>query len=82
MVNETIKQSIGKIADNPQDAEEITNEFFIDSSKLTEEFVPEFLAYFLFEEYDEEKFKKLELGFEAGIKMLKEIKSRMDKILK
>ena len=33
-------------------------------------------------EPDEEKFKKLELGFESGIKMLKEIKSRMDKILK
>ncbi|MFC1901300.1 hypothetical protein ACFLX3_00005, partial [Chloroflexota bacterium] len=58
MVNENMKQSISKIADSPQDATAITNEFFIDSSKLTEEFVPEFLAYFLFEEYDEEKIKK------------------------
>ncbi len=58
MVNEYVKQSVFKIADNAQDAKEITDEFFIDSSKLTEEFVPEFLAYFLFEEYDEQKVKQ------------------------
>ena len=57
-VNENAKQSISKIANSPQDAKEITDEFFIDSSKLTEEFVPEFLAYFLFLEYDEEHIKQ------------------------
>lgn len=57
-VNEYAKQSIGKITNSPQDAKEITDEFFVDSSKLTDEFVPEFLAYFLFEEYDEEYIKR------------------------
>ena len=33
-------------------------------------------------EPDEEKFKKLEAGFVSGIEMLKEIKSKMDAILK
>ena len=56
-INEFMKQTISRIADSTQDAKEITDEFFIDSSKLTEEFVGEFLAYFLFEEYDEEKIK-------------------------
>ena len=37
----------------------MTSEFFVDSSKLTAEFTPEFLSYFLFEEYDEEKVKKI-----------------------
>jgi len=58
MVNDYMKQSISRIADSPEDAREITDEFFVDSSKLTGEFVPEFLAYFLFEEYDEENIKK------------------------
>jgi tRNA(Ile)-lysidine synthase TilS/MesJ len=58
MINEYVKQAISKIADSIQEAKEITDEFFVDSSKLTEEFVPEFLAYFLFEEYDEEQIKK------------------------
>lgn len=57
-INEYAKQAIGNIADSPQDAKEITTEFFADSSKLTDEFVPEFLAYFLFEEYDEEHIKR------------------------
>jgi len=56
-INEYAKQSISRIIDNIQEAEEITDEFFVDSSQLTVEFVPEFLAYFLFEEYDEEKIK-------------------------
>jgi hypothetical protein len=56
-INEYVKQSIGRLADNIQEAKEITDEFFVDSSKLTGGFVPEFLAYFLFEEYDEEKVK-------------------------
>jgi hypothetical protein len=56
---EKVKQSIIRIADKAQDAQEITNEFFVDSSKITEEFMPEFLAYFLFEKYDEEKIKEL-----------------------
>jgi hypothetical protein len=59
MINEYVKQAISRIADSTQEAKEITDEFFVDSSKLTEEFVPEFLAYFLFEEYDEEKIKKV-----------------------
>ena len=58
VINEYAKQSIGKITNSPQDAKEITNEFFVDSSKLTDEFVPEFLAYFLFEEYDEAYIKR------------------------
>ena len=56
-INEYVKQSISRIADSIQEAKEITDEFFVDSSKLREEFVPEFLAYFLFEEYDEERVK-------------------------
>jgi hypothetical protein len=58
MVNENMRQFVHEIADSIQEGKEITDEFFIDSSKLTEEFVPEFLAYFLFEEYDEDKIKK------------------------
>jgi len=57
MINEYVKQAISRLADSTQEAKEITDEFFVDSSKLTTEFVPEFLAYFLFEEYDEEKVK-------------------------
>jgi len=57
-VNEAMRQTIGAMADSPQEAKEITDEFFVDSSKLTDEFVPEFLSYFLFEEYDEELIKK------------------------
>jgi len=57
MANEYVKQAISRMADSPQEAKEITDEFFVDSSKLTGKFVPEFLAYFLFEEYDEEKVK-------------------------
>jgi len=58
MVNEFIRRSIGAMADTPEEAREILDEFFIDSSKLTAEFVPEFLSYFLFEKYDEERIKK------------------------
>ena len=47
-INENARQSLAKITNSPQDAKEIADEFFVDSSKLTEEFVPEFLAYFLF----------------------------------
>ena len=57
-INEYAKQSIGKITNSPRDAKEITDEFFVDSSKFTDQFVPEFLAYFLFEEYDEEYIKR------------------------
>ena len=57
MINEYVEQSISRIADTIQEAKEITDEFFVDSSKLTGELVPEFLAYFLFEEYDEERIK-------------------------
>jgi hypothetical protein len=57
MINEYARQAISRIADSQQEAKEITDEFFADSSKLRGGFVPEFLAYFLFEEYDEEKIK-------------------------
>jgi len=57
-INENARQSLAKITNSPQDAKEIADEFFVDSSKLTEEFVPEFLAYFLFAEYDEEHIKR------------------------
>jgi len=56
MINEYVKQSISRIADSIQEAKEITDEFFVDSGKLRE-FAPEFLAYFLFEEYNEERIK-------------------------
>jgi len=56
-INEYVTQSMSRITDSAQDAEEITGEFFADSSQLTGKFVPEFLAYFLFEEYDEDKIK-------------------------
>ena len=58
VVNENMRQLVRRIANSTQEAKEIADEFFVDSSKLTDEFVPEFLAYFLFEEYDEEKVKK------------------------
>jgi len=57
LINDRVKESISKIARNPEEAKEITDEFFFDSSKTTREFVPEFLAYFLFEEYNEERIK-------------------------
>ncbi|MFC2063094.1 7-cyano-7-deazaguanine synthase [Chloroflexota bacterium] len=56
-VNEYVKESIISLADTRQDAKEIADEFFVDSSELTQEFTPEFLAYFLFEQYDEEMIK-------------------------
>jgi hypothetical protein len=65
-VNEIVKQSVAAMADSLEDAKSVTEEFFIDSNKLAGDFAPEFLAYFLFEEYHEEKIKKLlekELGW-------------------
>lgn len=56
-INEYMKQSMSRIADSLEDAEEITSEFFADPVQLAGKFVPEFLAYFLFEEYDEDKIK-------------------------
>ncbi|MFC1966521.1 hypothetical protein ACFLWI_06220 [Chloroflexota bacterium] len=57
MINEYMRQYISRIASSIQEAKEITDEFFVESSKLMGGFVPEFLAYFLFEEYDEERIK-------------------------
>ncbi|MFC2035080.1 hypothetical protein ACFLUJ_03035 [Chloroflexota bacterium] len=57
MINQFVRQYVSGITDSVQDAKEITDEFFVDSGKLMKGFVPEFLAYFLFEEYDEEKIK-------------------------
>lgn len=57
MVNEYVRQYISGIAGSPEEAKQITDEFFIESSKLLGDFVPEFLGYFLFEDYDEEKIK-------------------------
>lgn len=58
MISDFVKQSVSRLADSIEEAREITDEFFIDSSQLTGEFVPELLAYFLFEEYDEKQIKK------------------------
>lgn len=58
MISDLVKQSVVRLADSAEEAREITDEFFIDSRKLTGEFMPELLAYFLFEEYDEKKIKK------------------------
>jgi hypothetical protein len=58
MVNDNMKQFIYGITNSVEEGKEITDEFFIDSSKLTGDFVPELLSYFLFEEYDEENIKK------------------------
>jgi hypothetical protein len=58
MLNGYVKYFVSGIADNLEEGKAITDEFFVDSALLTEEFVPEFLAYFLFEEYDEEKNKR------------------------
>jgi hypothetical protein len=65
-INESVKQSIGSMCDSEEEAGKVTGEFFVDSGKLTAEFTPEFMAYFLFEEYDEEKVKQVlvdELGW-------------------
>jgi hypothetical protein len=56
-INEYIHQAISKLAESQEDAEAIMGEFFDYSDKINQELVPEFLAYFLFEEYDEEKIK-------------------------
>jgi hypothetical protein len=56
-INQYMKQSLSRIAESPEEAEEISSEFLADSSHISGKFVPEFLAYFLFEEYDEEKIK-------------------------
>ena len=56
-INEYIHQAISKLAESQEDTEEIMGEFFDYSDKLNQELVPEFLAYFLFEEYDEDKIK-------------------------
>jgi hypothetical protein len=56
-INEYVQQAIDRIAENPEEAEEIMGEFFDYSGKINDKLVPEFLAYFLFEEYDEEKIK-------------------------
>jgi hypothetical protein len=57
-INEYIHQTISKLAKSQEDAEAIMGEFFDYSDKINQELVPEFLAYFLFEEYDEEKIKE------------------------
>jgi hypothetical protein len=65
-INESVKQSIGRLCDSVEEARKVTNEFFVDSSRIITEFTPEFLAYFLFEKYDEEKVKRVledELGW-------------------
>ena len=58
MINNYVRQLITRMVGNVVDAKAITGEFFVDSNNLTEQFTPEFLAYFLFEEYDEERIKK------------------------
>jgi tRNA(Ile)-lysidine synthase TilS/MesJ len=58
MINNYVKQLITRMVSDDIDAKAITEEFFVDSNKLTNQFTPEFLAYFLFEEYDEERIKK------------------------
>jgi hypothetical protein len=55
--NEGVRQLINKIADNPEAAKLIADEFLLGPGKLSDKFVPEFLSYFLFEDYDEEKVK-------------------------
>jgi hypothetical protein len=66
IINRFVRQYVAQMAENEQEAKEIIDEFFIDSTKLMTGFVPEFFAYFLFEEYDEENIKKTlekELGW-------------------
>jgi hypothetical protein len=57
LANESVRKLINTIADDPQVAKEISGEFLLSPGKLSEKFVPEFLAFFLFEDYDEEKVK-------------------------
>jgi hypothetical protein len=56
-VNDYAKQIVMNMAETEDEGKRVVDEFFIDSAKLTDEFTPEFLGYFLFEEYDEDKIK-------------------------
>ncbi|MBN2075680.1 MAG: hypothetical protein JW762_09030 [Dehalococcoidales bacterium] len=57
IINQFVREYVAQMAETEQEAKEIIDEFFVDSTKLMRGFVPEFLAYFLFEEYDEENIK-------------------------
>ncbi|MFC1903228.1 hypothetical protein ACFLX4_04090 [Chloroflexota bacterium] len=58
MISDSVKEAVNRLADDAEEARAITDEFFVDSSQLNGEFTPELLAYFLFEEYDEERIKQ------------------------
>lgn len=57
MINDYVRQVVIKMAETEDEGKQVVDEFFIDSTKLTGEFTPEFLGYFLFEEYDEDSIK-------------------------
>jgi hypothetical protein len=57
IIHQKLKCYISSITDNEKDADEIVNEFFINPEKISEDFIPEFLAFFLFNEYSEERIK-------------------------
>ena len=57
MINDYTKQIVMNMAETEDEGKRVVDEFFIDSTKLTGEFTPEFLGYFLFEEYDEDRMK-------------------------
>jgi len=57
VIYQKLKDYISNITQNENDANEIINEFFLNSVKISEEFVPEFLSYFIFHEYNEKRIK-------------------------
>jgi hypothetical protein len=56
-INDYVRKFVVSIAETEEDGQRVVDEFFINSSKLTGEFTPEFLGYFLFEKYDEDRIK-------------------------
>jgi len=56
-VHQKLKYYIENIVKNVNDAKEIISEFFIDSNKIQKDFIPEFLSFFAFHEYNEEMIK-------------------------
>lgn len=58
-IHSKIRNVVKSLFDDIEDAEKVLNEFFVEEGVLSSEFSPEFLAYFLYEQYDEEKMKTI-----------------------
>ncbi|MZP29996.1 hypothetical protein GTO91_09795 [Heliobacterium undosum] len=57
-IHERMRDWIRQLFDQEEDAREVLGEFFVAPDQFVDRFTPEFLAYFLFTSYNEERMKK------------------------